>query len=165
MSEGFIYLMRMFYLCPEVYIFSNTYGQDMQIIYEQALVKIFHDVDRESVRFVWKGKIPMETYQEALNFGLKYMADHQIKRILVDQREIQPLTDAQQKWLYKTWFPVLFESLGENIRMAIIPSPITFRTISSKSIAKKLIDKHHDMKIEYHPTEKMANEFLLGKLK
>lgn len=137
----------------------------MEIIYEQPLVKIFHDMDRECVRFVWKGKIPMEAYQEALNFGLEFLSKKQIKRILVDQREIQPLTDAQQKWLYKTWFPSLFERLGENIRMAIIPSPITFRTISSKSIAKKLIDKHHDMKIEYHTTEKMANEFLLGKLK
>jgi hypothetical protein len=137
----------------------------MQIIYEQPLVKIIYDEDRECMRFVWKGKIPMDLYQDALNVGLEYMAAHQIKRILVDQREIQPLTDAQQKWLYKTWFPVLFDRLGEDIRMAIIPSPITFRTISSKSIAKKLIDKHHDMRIEYHVTEKMANEFLLGKLK
>ncbi|UJP64561.1 hypothetical protein [Mongoliitalea daihaiensis] len=136
----------------------------MQIIFEQPLVKIFHDEDRESIRFVWKGKIPMDIYQEALNFGLDYMIQHDIKRIFVDQREIQPLTDAQQKWLYKVWFPVLFERLGENIRMAILPSAVTFRAISSKSIAKKLIDKHHKMKIEYHPTEKLANDFLLGKL-
>jgi len=134
----------------------------MQVIYEKPQVKLFHDEERQLVRITWYGKIPLEVYQEALGFCLEYMADHKIRRILVDQREIQPLSEQAQKWLYKTWFPLLFESVGSDIRMAIIPSPITFRNISSKSIAKKLIDKHHDLKIEYHVTEKMAHKFLEG---
>ena len=134
---------------------------DYSTIYEHEQVKLIYSQQNGLVKITWKGKISLEIYQEALNSCLELMKNHQIRRLLVDQREVQPLSEAAQKWLYKVWFPELIMQVGANIRLAILPSPSTFRDISSKSIAKRLADKHHEMKIEYLPTERRCMEFLM----
>lgn len=138
--------------------------KEMETIYENQFVKLDFDQDKAVIKIIWRGKIPFDIYKEALNFCLDFMTTQGLGQILVDQRSIQPLDEQAQKWLYKTWFPKLFEHMGTNISMAILPSPITFRNISSKSIAKKLIDKHHDLRIEYFNSEKLAYAFFEGKL-
>jgi len=132
----------------------------MEIYFDHQGVKLMLDRERKVVRLKWKGKVPLEIYQEALLACKSLMVQEGIQKILVDQREIEILSEKAQKWLYREWFPELIQTIGSNIKMAIIPSPITFRDISSKSIAKRLADKYHDMKIEYYQTEKRAFEFL-----
>lgn len=133
----------------------------MELLFEHDQVKLNFNPEKHLIKINWKGKISLQIYQQALNMTLEVMKNRQVRRILVDQREIKPLDETAQKWLYRQWFPNLIGELGPKIRLAIIPSPITFRNISSKSIAKRLSDKHHDMKIEYFTTEKPAVEFLM----
>ena len=132
----------------------------MDKYFDHECVKVILDREREAIRLKWKGKVPLDIYKEALITCSNLMIKEGIYKILVDQREIEILSDTAQKWLYREWFPKLIDTIGSNIKMAIIPSPITFRDISSKSIAKKLADKFHDMKIEYYQSERRAFEFL-----
>lgn len=132
----------------------------MEVIFDKEFLTIFLCSEHGYLRLDWRGRIAKDDYVDALEFCMKASRDHQINKILVDQRQILPLTPDEQNWLAKNWFPRFLDPLNGEAIISIISSPVTFRDLSSKSIAKRLADKYDSLKIRYFAEEAHAVQFI-----
>lgn len=132
----------------------------MDILYAKNVVEILLNKEHSYLRINWEGKVAKQDYIDALEFCIQYLQERDINKILVDQRQILPLTPDEQAWLVRSWFPRFLDPIGGRAYLAIISSQMTFRDLSSKSIAKRLLDKYHDLTIQYFSAETPAIKFI-----
>jgi hypothetical protein len=132
----------------------------MELLYGKPQVKLWFYPEHNYLRINWKGKIAKSDYVEALEFCMQQSNAKNTSKILVDQREILPLTPDEQTWLVRSWFPRFLDPIEGKAHIGIISSQMTFRDLSSKSIAKRLLDKYHKLSIRYFTEENPALKFI-----
>jgi len=98
----------------------------MDKYFDHESVKVILDREREAIRLKWKGKVPLEIYKEALITCSDLMIKEGIHKILVDQREIEILSETAQKWLYREWFPKLIDTSAPILKWQLSPPPLPF---------------------------------------
>ena len=134
----------------------------MEAIYEKDVVSIYFYPEDNYLRLNWRGKVAKQDYVDALEFCMETLHKNQMHKILVDQRQILPLTPDEQSWLVKSWFPRFLDPLEGKAVIVIISSLMTFRDLSSKSIAKRLVDKYEKLSIRYFVEESAAKAFIIN---
>ncbi|EIM78074.1 hypothetical protein A3SI_04687 [Nitritalea halalkaliphila LW7] len=69
----------------------------MKELKQQMYVQLLYDAEQQAMRLRWIGEVPLQGYKETLLACLDYMRMHDIPLILVDQRELKPLSEAHTK--------------------------------------------------------------------
>ncbi|MEO1051658.1 MAG: hypothetical protein AAFX87_13605 [Bacteroidota bacterium] len=84
--------------------------------------KILYDAKHNIMGMVFIGDIKDEAYKEIWLNALNVASEHNVKRILIDQRQIGNVSFSARGWVMVSMFPKIKKQLGANLHGAILAS-------------------------------------------
>jgi hypothetical protein len=123
-----------------------------------CLIKYNDDVPCLMVK--WRGSCSSAQYREVMNFLLEAMQEHQVVKVLNDDRKLNSMiTKADQLWVTEEWLPAAL-AIGYS-GIAIIQNEAFFRKVPAAQIsAMARLYFQDQIKVEYFANVKPATDWL-----
>lgn len=129
-------------------------------IYQHENVTIQHQTDKNNLRLEWKGDVSLPLYKDALTHCLDYAQEHQVRKFLINQTQLNQVPPEAQHWLMNEWFPAVEHSVAGTLSFGIVPSQLLYRRIASNKAAHQLRQSSQKSRVHYFKDESAALNWL-----
>ena len=129
------------------------------IKYENQYVKIELDEALTTLVHTWRGFAKGDAYREAWEESLKLAKTHNIKRWLINQRDLKGISTEDLRWTNEEWVPKSHREIGADRFTAVVLSENIFDELALKKSATTL--RKDGIIAGYFAQEEFAKQWLV----
>lgn len=117
-------------------IIKTKIDMEPKIFFENKVAKVLHNEEKNYGKAVWSGFAHGESYQNVLNSALRLFKEKNISLWMADLRDMEAITEEDQKWANEVWFP---QAIGGGLKkIAILISKDAFNQMAVEEIMTKV---------------------------
>ena len=109
--------------------------------FENQYVTITIDESLQTLVHTWRGFAQGEDYRNAWEESLKLAQQHNLKRWLINQRDLKGISSCDLQWTNEEWVPKSKQAMSEMRYTAIVLSDNIFDEIALSRSAQALREK------------------------
>ena len=126
--------------------------------FENQYVTITIDESLQTLVHTWRGFAQGEDYRNAWEESLKLAQQHNLKRWLINQRDLKGISSRDLQWTNEEWVPKSKQAMSEMRYTAIVLSDNIFDEVALSRSAQALREK--GIIAGYFANEQFAKEWL-----
>ncbi|CAA9275661.1 MAG: hypothetical protein AVDCRST_MAG95-3009 [uncultured Adhaeribacter sp.] len=133
-------------------------------VYHNEQITIFLEKRIHLLHLVWTGIPTSENFYNAFIASLQVAVQHQVKKWLIDQRNLTMFNPKDLQWWIQQWLPEAARHLSSKSKIAIIQHDLNqFGKLGSDRLLRAVFALNANLKSRYFLQEDEAREWLVPK--